>query len=258
MNQKTTSPTAEKLSAGRRIYRLLTGDKGVVGTRNRQTREAWLEKTLQAIPAGQRILDAGAGELRYKGLCSHLQYVSQDFAQYTGEGDGLGLQTGSWDQTRLDIVSDITDIPIEDGSFDAAMCIEVLEHVPDPISALRELTRVLRPGGVLIITAPFSSLTHYAPYFFQTGYSRYFYEHWLGELGYHLEDMQWNGNYFEFMAQELRRLPWASKQYANTAVPPHIRFILGLLLSWLAKPAAHSQGAEQLLAFGLHIKARKQ
>ncbi|MBK8988620.1 MAG: methyltransferase domain-containing protein [Chloroflexi bacterium] len=257
MNQKITR-TKENQSGSHRLYRLLTGDNGIVGTRNRQTREAWLEKTLQAIPAGQRILDAGAGELRYKNLCSHLHYVSQDFAQYTGEGDGIGLQTGTWDQTRLDIVSDITDIPVEEASFDAVMCIEVLEHVPDPISALRELTRVLRPGGVLIVTAPFASLTHYAPYFFQTGYSRYFYEYWLETMGYTIEDMQWNGNYFEFLAQELRRLPWASKEYADTAVPLHLRFILGLLLAWLEKPAKRSQGAEQLLSFGLHIKAKKQ
>lgn len=258
MKTKTTPDKNEKHSASRRLYRLLTGDKGIIGTHNRQTREEWLEKTLQAIPAGQRILDAGAGELRYKALCKHLHYVSQDFAQYTGEGDGLGLQTGSWDQTRLDLVCDIADIPVEDNSFDAVMCIEVLEHVPDPINALRELTRIIRPGGTIIITAPFSSLTHFAPYFYQTGYSRYFYEYWLEKLGYSIEDMQWNGNYFEFMAQELRRLPWASKQYADTTIPVHIRFILGILLSWLEKPAGHSVGAEQLLAFGLHIKAQKQ
>ena len=37
-----------------------------------------------------------------------LDYVSQDFAQYDGEGDTIGLQTGTWDQAQLDIISDIT------------------------------------------------------------------------------------------------------------------------------------------------------
>ena len=147
-----------------------------VGTRNESTREAWLEQALKQIPAGSRILDAGAGQLKYKKLCSHLDYLSQDFAQYDGKGDGSGLQTGSWDQSKIDIVCDISDIPEPAGSFDAVMCIEVLEHLPNPLLALQEFSRLLRPGGQLVVTAPFCSLTHFAPYHFCTGFNRYFYE----------------------------------------------------------------------------------
>src|SRR5262245_35134792 len=88
-----------------------------VGTQNRATREAWLEPTLAAIPAGSRILDAGAGELQYRRFCTHLRYVSQDFGQYDGIGDGIGRQTTTWDQTRLDIVCDIAAIPEPSNSF---------------------------------------------------------------------------------------------------------------------------------------------
>ena len=129
------------------------------------------------MPAGSRILDAGAGELRYKPLCSHLEYVSQDFAQYNGQGDGVGLQMGNWDQTHLDIVCDITQIPEPDQSFDVIMCIEVFEHLPDPLAALREFNRLLKSGGWLIITAPFNSLTHFAPYHFYTGLTNIFIAH---------------------------------------------------------------------------------
>ena len=107
------------------------------------------------MPVGSRILDAGAGELQYKPFCAHLDYVSQDFAQYDGQGNSVGLQTGTWDQTQLDIVSDITAIPEPDGSFDAIMCVEVLEHVPAPVDALNEFGRLLRLDGILIVTAPF-------------------------------------------------------------------------------------------------------
>ena len=231
---------------------------GAVGTRNLSTREEWLKRTLAEIPAGKRILDAGAGELKYKPLCAHLDYVSQDFAQYEGTGDGIGLQTGSWDQSRLDIVSDITRIPEPDASFDAAMCIEVLEHVPAPVDALRELARLLKPGGVLVVTAPFCSFTHFAPYFFQTGYSRYFYEHWLQALGFEIEDMQWNGNYFEFLAQELRRLPSVAADYTHVAPDQHEQAATQHVLGLLNRLSSADNGSEQFLSFGIHVRARKK
>ena len=230
---------------------------GDVGRTNKLNRDQWLEKTLTAIPAGSRILDAGAGELQYRALCSHLDYVSQDFAQYDGSGDGAGLQTGEFDNSRLDIVSDIASIPEPDASFDAIMCIEVLEHVPHPVEALRELVRLLKPGGTLIVTAPFCSLTHYAPYFFQTGYSRYFYEHWLSELGCSIEEIDYNGSYFEYVAQELRRLPLMAKQYT----PKHLNYSdnrkIAEVLTLLEELSSSDTQSQELLAYGLHILAMK-
>ena len=168
----------------------------VAGTNNEANRLRWLEAALKKIPAGSRILDAGAGELDKKKFCSHLNYVSQDFGQYDGKGDGKGLQTKGWDNSKLDIVSDITSIPEPDASFDAIMCIEVFEHIPDPIAAVKEFSRLLRTGGHLIITAPFCSATHFAPYHFSTGFNRYFYEKHLTENGFVISEINENGDFF--------------------------------------------------------------
>ena len=139
--------------------------KKIIGIHaNDDKRNRWLAETLAAIPPQLRILDAGAGELRNKKLCAHLNYVSQDFCQYEGKGDAQGLQTGAWDTSKIDLVCDIVNIPEPDASFDVVLCSEVFEHLPDALKALDEFGRLLRPGGKLILTVPFASLVHFAPY----------------------------------------------------------------------------------------------
>ncbi|TSA56879.1 MAG: hypothetical protein D4R39_03380, partial [Methylophilaceae bacterium] len=55
---------------------------------NEIDRQAWLKQILTALPQGARILDAGAGELKNRQYCGHLDYVSQDLCQYQGAGGG--------------------------------------------------------------------------------------------------------------------------------------------------------------------------
>jgi len=229
-----------------------------VGTNNERARAAWIEKTLKRIPPGARILDAGAGERQFKNLCSHLRYVAQDFAQYDGEGDGVGLQTRAWDQRQLDIVSDIASIPEPDSSFDAVMCTEVLEHIPHPIAALQEFSRLLVPGGHLLLTAPFCSLTHFAPHYYYTGFSHYFYEHYLPLYGFEIVDFETNGNFYEYVAQELRRVLWTAEKYRSGRLRLWEKPALRLLLRALDRLSRHDQGSAELLNFGCHVFAKKR
>lgn len=231
------------------------------GKKNKNTREAWLKKTLGEIPKGKKILDAGAGELQYKKYCEHLEYISQDFGQYNGKGDNRGLQKQIWDNTKLDLVSDIINIPVPDGSFDAIMCNEVLEHIPEPVFAIREFSRIIRRGGELILTAPVCCLTHFAPYFFYNGYSRYFYERILSENGFEIVELTYNGNWFEYIVQELHRLPYMLHRYCGFSgsrlVSLLILFLLLPLFILFAKASIKDSGSSELLSFGMHVRAIK-
>lgn len=195
--------------------------------RNARARENWIAQTLKNLPQGESILDVGAGECAYKKYCSHLDYVSQDIAEYDGQGDGVGLQTGSWDTSQLDFVCDLYDIP-EDRLYDTVFCSEVLEHVVDPVRAVEKLTRLTKPGGKVIVTAPFNSLTHFAPYHFCTGFSQYFYKHHFERLGFEISEMTANGGYFDMMDQELGRVSSVRRQF-KIWIPDPVTYLVSQL-----------------------------
>jgi ubiquinone/menaquinone biosynthesis C-methylase UbiE len=228
-----------------------------VGTTNESARVQWIEETLKKIPEGLTILDAGAGESQFKKYCSHLKYIAQDFAQYDGTGD-TGLQTGTWDNSKLDIVSDIVSIPLPNHSVDAVMCTEVLEHIPDPVAAIKEFARLVKPGGYLLITAPFASLTHFAPYHFASGLSRFFYEKHLPENSFEIKDLDLNGNFFEYVAQENRRIKRIADKYAGRKLNFIEKIIIHLNLYVLQNLSKRDKGSSELLCYGVHVFAIKK
>ncbi len=236
------------------------GWKSRTGTRNSSNRRDWIENTLKKIPSGHRILDAGAGERQYMPFCKHLEYVSQDFGQYHGSHNHPGFQTGQWNNEGLDILSDIVSIPAGDASFDAVMCTEVFEHIPKPLDAIREFNRLLKPGGKLIITAPFTSMTHFAPYYFYSGFSKFFYEKHLAELGFEIIDMSFNGGYYDFLAQELRRIesPSVLKKYTKTSKLTNTELLdVGKVLHIIDRLAKEDSSSSELVCFGIHVLAKK-
>ena len=225
--------------------------------RNKSARDRWLEDRLSVVPAGTRILDAGAGELQYKALCSHLDYVSQDFCGFDGRGDGSGVAYDDWRQSGVDIVSDICAIPQPAASFGAVLCVEVLEHVPDPVAAVRELARVLAPGGALILTAPAASLSHMSPYYYVSGYSRNWYEHWLPRLGLTIEELTHNGDYFAWLAQELRRVKGVEGEYGGRRLGVVARRLVRATARVLTRLSETDSRSHELLCYGIHVVARR-
>ncbi len=169
-------------------------------------RGAFVREELKKIPAGRSILDAGAGSQQYRKNCAHLKYFAQDFGQVTVDTQkGFAGLTENYGYGPLDYTCDILSIPVKDGTFDAVLCTEVFEHLPDPAGALKELARILKPGGTLILTVPSNCLRHFDPYFFYTGFSDRWLEHWLQKTGFDIVRLYAEGNYFKWLALEIAR-----------------------------------------------------
>lgn len=102
-----------------------------------------------------RVLDVGAGESPWRDLMPGATYVGLD----TSHSDAFGMSR------RRDVVYyDGGEMPFEDDEFDHVLCTEVLEHVDEPLPFLADLHRVLRPGGTLVLTVPWSARVHHIPY----------------------------------------------------------------------------------------------
>lgn len=181
--------------------------KNTIAPPEESLRNVWIINKLINIPKGKSIIDVGAGQMPYRQYSKHLKYMSQDFGKYTGEGVKKGLQTGKFDSSRVDLVSDITSIPIKDKTFDYVLCAEVFEHLPDPLSALAEINRINKKRGRLLLTAPWASLTHFYPYFYYSGFSENFYKSNLPRFGYKIDEIYIYGNYFSWLSLEFIRLP---------------------------------------------------
>lgn len=132
-----------------------------------------------------QLLDAGAGKLPHRHLLKELgvNYVSLDFKQTHPE---------------LDIVADVQKMPMEDSSFDSAICIEVLEHVPNPEEALREILRVLKPGGKLVFSVPHFLYLHNEPYDFYR-YTKYGLAELANRAGFHVITIKPSGGLMCFL-----------------------------------------------------------
>ncbi|MDX8392424.1 MAG: methyltransferase domain-containing protein [Mariprofundaceae bacterium] len=141
-------------------------------------RDVWVAAQAQSLAAGSRVLDAGSGSCPYRDSFSHCEYKTQDFTSLNDE------QLSGGKYGKIDYVCDITSIPVADASFDAILCSEVLEHVPEPIRVVGEFARIIKPGGRIIVTAPLGSGIHQEPYHFYGGYSPFWYEKFLAEAGF--------------------------------------------------------------------------
>jgi SAM-dependent methyltransferase len=108
----------------------------------------------QNVQAGARVADIGCGE----------QPLRPEIERLGGTYTGIDMTQNA--AGNVDVLAPIATIPLPADSFDLLLCTEVLEHVADTYGAFRELARLLRPGGRVILTTPFLYPLHEEPYDF--------------------------------------------------------------------------------------------
>jgi ubiquinone/menaquinone biosynthesis C-methylase UbiE len=138
----------------------------------------------------------------------------------------LNYLTGDLESPIADLHFDLHDIPLEDNRFDVVFCNHVMEHVNDPIQCMKELFRVMKPGGWAIMQVPQDmsrEITYEDPtivtpedrekHFWQKDHVRLFgrdYPQWLEKAGFTIEIYDVQKNYdkqtidrFRLMKDEL-------------------------------------------------------
>ena len=134
------------------LYELIAWNRNA----NKVTIRQWINAALARLPSfSLDILTYGDGigcdslyftQAGHRVIYCDLGELSKQFAHTLFSAAGLPFEPAS----------DLSALPAE--SFDVIVCLDVLEHVPDPSSLIEQLVRCLRPGGLLIASAPFFAI----------------------------------------------------------------------------------------------------
>jgi SAM-dependent methyltransferase len=114
------------------------------------------------LTAGDRVLDVGCGSGRH--TCEAFRFprvtavgADRNPADLKEARNRLRFheQVGAHGGGRWALLAaDARHLPFATAAFDAVICAEVLEHIPDHRAAAAEIVRVLRPGGILVVSVP--------------------------------------------------------------------------------------------------------
>jgi len=172
-----------------------------------------------------KLLDIGCGKMPYRDYILEHTKVS-DYV-------GLDIETAlTYDSVvKPDYTWNGVTMPFDDASFDCAFGTEVLEHCPDPEVVLKEVHRVLKPGGVFFFTVPFLWNLHEVPHD-EYRYTPFSLERHLKYAGFEDIDLKATGGWHASMAQMLglwvRRSPMTKRKrkYLSMLLKPVIKFLI--------------------------------
>ena len=237
-------PPAEALAALRAAF--LRPGKGSPVYLERRSLVLALEELSGRVQHGA-ILDVGCGVKPYEPLLARLgdQWIGVDHPT---------TMAGSYGSfTLADSFGDCHALPFADRAFDTAICTQVLEHVADPARVLAEIARVLRPGGVLLLTAPMIWPLHEEPFdFFR--YTQHGLRHLLQAVGFEVLQEVQRGRGASALGQAFLDLHFADRRLAlpGKIYRQVVCRIVNQLCVWLDRIAPARR-----LALGWAVAARK-
>lgn len=137
-----------------------------------------------------RMMDFGCGQKPYKSLFSVKEYIGVDF-----ENPGHP----HWNEA-IDVFYDGKTLPFDKEHFDSIFSSEVFEHVFNLEEILKELNRVLKVNGLILVTCPFSYCEHEVPNDYAR-YTSYAMKHLFAKNGFEVVEQVKTGNSIEAIAQ---------------------------------------------------------
>lgn len=176
-----------------------------------------------------RLLDFGCGDKPYKSIIEVSEYV------------GLEIETENPKQKKeqTDVFYDGKHIPFGDNYFDCIFSSEVFEHVFNLDQIIKELNRVLKPGGNILVTVPFTWIEHDIPYDFAR-YTSFGITHLLKSNGFEVIKLEKSTNYVETVFQMwnayVHEFIFPSNKFIKAALTPVFIApvtILGIVLSFI-------------------------
>lgn len=171
------------------------------------------------------LLDIGCGKMPYKNYILDNSKV----IKYTG----LDIETALVYDSAVapDFTWNGKVMPFKGNQFECAIGTEVLEHCPEPETVLKEVYRVLKPGGVFFFTVPFLWNLHEVPND-EYRYTPFSLERHLKNCGFKQIELKATGGWHASMAQMLglwvRRSPMSNKKrkYLSKILKPIIKYLI--------------------------------
>lgn len=196
------------------------------------------------------LLDVGCGKMPYK---SRLTSSPGQGIKYVG----LDFEVNPIHDNTPDITWKDGKIPLCDKSVDCAIATEVFEHCSNPESVMKEIYRVLKPGGLLFFTVPFLWPLHEVPYD-QARYTPYALEHHLKNSGYKDVKMEALGGWDASLGQMLGL--WVRRRQMNRYTKAILSYTLMPIVWLLYKKDKQTETnfQENMMITGISGTARKK
>jgi SAM-dependent methyltransferase len=135
-------------------------------------REEFLIEAFDKAGSREVLLDVGCGTRPFRDM----------YDRYVEYSVGTDVPYSPHDIGEVQVLANGMALPFADEVFDIILCTEVMEHVPEPAMLMAEFSRMLKPGGLLVMTTPFMVPVHEAPYDFYR-YTNHGLIHLCGKAG---------------------------------------------------------------------------